>query len=422
MEKETVKLTDKFVTSLVASDKEYDKWDSEIKGFLVRVRPSGTKTFRYSYWFEGRRKSFTIGTFGTITTAQARDTARQRAGQVANGVNVQSEKIAAREAAIKEKHDAITLMEFVEGQYKDWRFANRKNPEDTMRRLKTCFYEDLAKLQLRDISVKIVEAWKTKRLASGIKPDTVNRDIADLKTVLTKAVDWEIIERSPLERLKQSKVDRTPNVRFLSDIEGPALLSALENRDLKIKNDRDNANKWRAARRYDLLPSLHNFMFGDHLTPMILLSINTGLRQGELFNLRWDQVNFQIRIITIVGPESKSYQTRHIPLNNISMSVLKGWQEQTLRLSNLVFPNADGLPFDNVDTAWENILKAAGITKFRWHDLRHDFASKLVMAGVDLNTVRELMGHADIKTTLRYAHLAPSHKAKAVFLLDAIND
>jgi site-specific recombinase XerD len=74
---------------------------------------------------------------------------------------------------------------------------------------------------------------------------------------------------------------------------------------------------------------------------------------------------------------------------------------------------------DNCNTAWENLLERAEIENFRWHDMRRDFASQLVMKGADLNTVRELMGHADMKMTLRYAHLAPESKLQAVKLLDS---
>lgn len=86
--------------------------------------------------------------------------------------------------------------------------------------------------------------------------------------------------------------------------------------------------------------------------------------------------------------------------------------------SGLVFASKNNQPFNNVKRSWSAVLEKANITEFRWHDLRHHFASKLVMAGVDLNTVRELLGHSDIKMTLRYAHLAPEHKINAVRKID----
>lgn len=91
-----------------------------------------------------------------------------------------------------------------------------------------------------------------------------------------------------------------------------------------------------------------------------------------------------------------------------------GWREASTS-NGLIFSNiTTGEAFTHVKKSWAGLLDDANIKNFRWHDMRHHFASKLVMAGVDLNTVRELLGHADIKMTLRYAHLAPEHKAKAV--------
>ena len=105
-------------------------------------------------------------------------------------------------------------------------------------------------------------------------------------------------------------------------------------------------------------------------------------------------------------------------MNRTCLEVLGRWQKQCAKSSGRVFQNADGMRFNNVKKSWTTILKQAGIVNFRWHDMRHHFASRLAMAGVDLNAIRELLGHSDYEMTLRYAHLAPEHKRKAVELLD----
>jgi integrase len=156
--------------------------------------------------------------------------------------------------------------------------------------------------------------------------------------------------------------------------------------------------------------------YGDHLTPLVLLSLNTGARRGELFGLEWADVDFGLNQVTIRGETSKKNRTRHIPLNAEAADALTRWRKQTDG-AGLVFTGRDGERLENVRKSWAGVLKAAGIESFRWHDMRHTFASWLVMRGVDLNTVRELLGHGDIKMTLRYAYLAPQHKARAVAML-----
>jgi integrase len=140
---------------------------------------------------------------------------------------------------------------------------------------------------------------------------------------------------------------------------------------------------------------------------MTLLALNTGMRRGELTSIKWNDVNLHTKIITIRAGYAKSAKARHIPLNSEALDVLKRYRKQH---------SGEGRLFDvfSVKKSWNALMTNAGIRDFRFHDLRHTFASKLVAAGVDLNTVRELLGHADIRMTLRYAHLAPEHKAAAV--------
>jgi integrase len=130
--------------------------------------------------------------------------------------------------------------------------------------------------------------------------------------------------------------------------------------------------------------------------------------------MRWQDVDLTRRIVTVAAAHAKSGRTRYVPLNDEAVRILKTWRTSDVASTGYVFPGAGGARLIDVKTAWMSLLRVAGVTGFRFHDLRHTFASRLVMAGVDLNTVRELLGHADLKMTLRYAHLAPEHKAAAV--------
>ena len=267
--------------------------------------------------------------------------------------------------------------------------------------------------ELDSISTWTLEKWRSSRLKSGISPSTVNRDLACLKAALQKAVEWNLIDTHPLAKLKPSKVDKSPNTRYLSEQEEMRLKQALKKRDQLLKDKRESGNQWRKVRGHNLYPIYKKTEYSDYLEPILILALNTGLRKGELLSLKWSDINLHTKQVTVQGANAKSSNTRHIPLNTDALEMLRKWKKQD-QYDNYVFYNGNGLKLDDFKKSYKSLLKLANITSFRIHDLRHHFASKLVMNNVPLNTVRELLGHADISTTLRYAHLAPDHKAEAV--------
>lgn len=410
------KITSTTVRQLDAKDRPYEVVDTEVKGFLLRVQPTGRKTFYFSYrTHTGKRKRIKIGVLGSSKTiAQARDDALIFAGQVSQGSDVQGDKITERHEGKEQEKNTLAL--FMEEHYKPWVLANTKSGQQTINSVARSF-PDLLNTPMASIQIKYIEKWRTARLDSGLKPTTVNRVVNALRSVLTKGVEWEFIKVHPLAGLRNLKIDEGKKARYLSENEETRLQTALVARNEELKASRESGNTFRAQRGYPLLPDLIQHTYADRMEPLVILSLKTGMRRGEAFDLRWEDVNFVNKVITVKGEIAKSSKTRHIPLSPTALDTLNAWKDQSASLEGRVFPASDGKRLNNVNKSWASILKKAKITNFRWHDMRHDFASKLVMKGVPLNTVRELCGHASLNTTLRYAHLAPDHKADAVALI-----
>ncbi len=399
------KISNSLIKTLLPAEKVYDVRDLNLKGFLIRVHPSGSMSYICQYK-RGRR--INLGKVGVITAAQAREKAMEVLSNINKGIEPTAQK-----GINKPK----TLQEFIENEFKPWVMAHHKRGNKTIASLIHCFSKLFPK-PLTEITPAIIEQWRSKRINDGISNATLNRDIGTLKSVMTKATEWGFIQESPLKNLKLSKIDRSPKVRYLSVEEEMRLRQVLLEREHQLKQERINANQWRADRKYALSPEFSDDDFCDHVMPMVLLSINTGLRQGELFHLNWDMVNLSEGSLILAGGITKNSSSRFLPLNDEGMHVIQRLYHKSALKEGLVFPSKNNKPFNNIKRSWSSVLKNAQITQFRWHDLRHHFASKLVMAGVDLNTVRELLGHSDIKMTLRYSHLAPEHKVNAVRKID----
>lgn len=210
-------------------------------------------------------------------------------------------------------------------------------------------------------------------------PATANRYRALLSLAYRLAIRNGKVKENPA-RLVQHRVEDNARIRFLSPDEETALRTAI------------------AAK------------FPEHL-PEFVLALNTGLRLSEQYGLTWADASLERRVLTI--PRSKNGHTRHVPLNQAALLSLEELRERTGGIG-FVCGGAPG------SRRWfEPALADAKIAGFSWHCLRHTFASRLVMAGVDLRTVQDLLGHKTIGMTVRYAHLAPKHTLAAVERLDA---
>src|SRR5690606_12784374 len=172
----------------------------------------------------------------------------------------------------------------------------------------SCFESDFGKKKLTDITPAGVEKWKAGR---NVKPETVNRDVGTLHSALARAAKWKITSENPLAGVEMSETDPHRRVvRALTAAEKEALVEALKARDDRKRSARASANKWRQVRRLELFPVIGKF--ADPLTPAVIVSLETGVRRGELFSMKWGKsVDFDKREIRVRG---KTFETRDIPL------------------------------------------------------------------------------------------------------------
>lgn len=402
-----IALTKKIVATTLSRDRPYELRDAQVRGLLLRVQPSGHKAWVVT-WEHGKRR--TLGSADHVALDQARDIARK---VIAEYVQSGLPSIA------KPELPKITLRAYLDDHYAPWVRTELKQADDALRRIEQAFAY-LLPMTLKDINAKVIERWWITRLQDTVRPGakqtitkaTASRNLATLRSALSRAVKWGMLETNPVANAALKVAKPRSVVRFLSVAEERRLRATLTARDQANATARRSANQWRTDRKRALLPEMPAGAYADHLHPLVLLAMNTGLRKGELLSLDWPDNNMQARMLTVRPEHAKSEKQRHVPLNVEAMTLLRQWASQSTGTGS-VFGIA------SMKSSWERLLIDAKVTGFRFHDLRHHFASKIVMARGDLNTVRELLRHADLAMTLRYAHLAPEHLAAAVAKLAA---
>ena len=234
-------------------------------------------------------------------------------------------------------------------------------------------------VELSGITPSLVEKFKAKR-AAEVTPASVNRELALLKHMFNLAEQWDSFNgKNPVKA-----------VRFLPE----------NNHQFRTISDGEEAQLLAAASPY--------------LQDLVVFAINTGLRIGEILNLKWKEVDLERCSLQLLV--RKNRQILDVPLNDEALKVIRAWHG--MKKCEFVFYNSEtGEQFKDLWLGLKKACKKAGLQSVNWHTFRHTFASRLTRRGVDLVTVKELLGHSEVSVTMRYAHTNHDAKARAVKML-----
>lgn len=371
------KLSDELVAALTcpAGRAHIEYFDTLMKGLYVDVLANGRMAFRVRYRQDGKKRAHTLGNARLLTVAEARDLARTALRKAIAGGDPK---------AVDLPIDGPTIEQFYTQQYLPYVKSYKRSwrTDETMIRnhLVTALGDRAMGSLLPPDIARLVNSMKTRGYAAG----TINRVLVLLRYGYTLALRWRIdgVDRNPAKELKNLKDDNKIE-RYLSPEQTARLLVAV-----------------RASQ---------NLLLAD----IVALLLFTGARKREVLDAKWKDIDRRQKLWRI--PKTKAGKVRHVPLSSGALKVLQKLEDKADPTSEYIFANPrTGLPFVSIFYSWDAARKEAGLPELRIHDLRHSFASFLVNAGRSLYEVQELLGHADIRTTSRYAHLSRERLREAV--------
>ncbi|MEO2067952.1 MAG: tyrosine-type recombinase/integrase [Desulfurobacteriaceae bacterium] len=274
------------------------------------------------------------------------------------------------ERFVKKKEEKIKISRFIK-EYLDWcEYARSKWTYKKAKFVLGRFSKVVGDLYLSQLKRKHLDTYVSFMLKNGYSKVTINIHIRTIKSAFSKAVEWEYLSESPFKGYKQLKQQERPPSFLLPE-------------DIKRVEEVISSPEWLIIFR---------------------IFVYTGMRLSEVSNLDWKDIDFEMDIITV--RKSKNYKSRNIPLHPILKKELLKWRKESGKVVRF--------NYHTITHKIKEFLVKAGFPHLRLHDLRHTFASLLVMNGVDLRTVQILLGHQDYKTTEVYAHLSQRHLKEAI--------
>lgn len=372
------KITKKYVESLKSQDgKEIFIWDTELKGFGVRIWPSGKKTYLVQYRNEfNRTRRRKIGTHGSITTEQARDQAKIILGSIAKGEDPSAEH---RNKRLERKISELC------SAYLELHAKPHKNVvsyiEDE-RRINNVILPRFGMMKLSELKSVDLQALHNE---FSVLPYKANRLLSLLTKMFNLAIQWEWIDSNPTRGISPYK--EQPRTRWL--------------------NEQELSRLWKVLNLYET----------QSISNIIKLLLLTGARSHEVLKATWDQFDLDKAVWTKPSHTTKQQKMEHCPLSLSALNIIKKLNEVKADSVHLFPGKIPGKPLQTIKKSWATIRNRANLSDVRLHDLRHTYASHLVSSGLSLSIVGKLLGHTQASTTQRYAHLAdePLRDATTVF-------
>jgi integrase len=365
----TVNLNPQLVKDAVCpSDKrKCDLFDSNCKGLMLEIRATGGKTYYLRYQdARGRTRQLRLALAGDVSLYQARKLVEQKRTLIALGRDP---------CEVKAQTKSIpTFAAFIEEQYLPFVKSYKRSWDTDVSVLKNHLLPRFAERYLDEITRQDIVKMHYERKASGAAAGSANRLLIMMRYIFNLAVKWEVpgVKANPTKGVPLME-ENNKMERFLTIEEAQRLYAAVCATDH---------------------PMLH------YIVPMLIL---TGARKRELLDAKWQDFDILRRTWRI--PTTKTGKTRHVPMSDGVVKILGTIPRQLD--CEWVFPNPDtGKPFASIFYAWDRARRLAGLADVRLHDLRHSHASFLVNSGRTLYEVQHILGHTQVKTTQRYAHLS----------------